>query len=98
MAARAGRMFAGLRLLRRGYARPCTPRPGEHCGELHYRMLARDYPDQPDRLARALAADAWIRWRAARLSWLREDDPRWAEEWVAGMGGGHHVRYGRRDG
>jgi hypothetical protein len=34
-----------------GYTEDCAPRPGEFCGQLHYEMLARDFPGRPDLLA-----------------------------------------------
>lgn len=76
-----------------GYGRPCVPRPGEFCGQLHYEMLARDHPEK---LAAAKASDAYVRFNQARLSWLGEDDPGWMEEWLAGQGEADAIRYGRR--
>jgi hypothetical protein len=57
-------------------------------------MLARDFPAEPDRLARAKAADAYVRWRLARASWLGEDHPGWLTE-MLGAGEAHKVRYPR---
>jgi len=77
-----------------GYTAPCAPRPGEHCGQLHHEMLARDYPGRPDVLARAARIDAFRRWKAARLGWLGEGSRGWAEEFFMGAPGEHEVCYG----
>jgi hypothetical protein len=77
-----------------GYTASCSPRPGEFCGQLHYEMVARDYPDRPELLARAKAADAYERYRQARLSWLGEDHPDYVEELLGGWGEEHAIRYG----
>lgn len=68
-----------------GYTAPCSPRPGEFCGQLHYELLARECPW---RLAEARQADALHRWRTARLSWLGEDHPRYVDEWLAALADG----------
>lgn len=77
-----------------GYDGPCVPRPGESCGQLHYEMLARDYPGQPERLARARTADAYERWKRARMNWLGEDHPGWLDELCRGWGEERAIRYG----
>jgi hypothetical protein len=76
-----------------GYTEDCAPRPGEFCGQLHYEMLARDFPGRPDLLARAKRADAFTRWKLARCNWLGEDHPGWLEEFFASPGE-HEIRYG----
>lgn len=73
-----------------GYTKPCAPRPGEFCGQLCYESLA----DEPELLARAKAADAYARWKRARLGWLGEDHPRWLEEFLDSRE--HEIRYGPR--
>jgi len=81
-----------------GYEAECVPRAGEYCGQLCYEALARDYPGEPELLARFKAADAYTRYRMARLSWLGEDHPEHFAEWLAGLGPEHEIRYGWRDG
>jgi hypothetical protein len=76
-----------------GYERDCVPRPGEFCGQLCYESIERDYPGRPDLLERAKAADAYVRWRLARASWLGEDHPGWLVE-VLGAGAAHRIRCG----
>jgi hypothetical protein len=80
------------------YSTACAPRPGEFCGQLHYEALSRDYPDRPDMLDRAKCADAYTRFRQARLNWLGEDHPLYLVEWVARPGEEHAIRYGRAPG
>ncbi len=80
-----------------GYGVPCISLDGP-CGWKNYEMLARDYPDQPDMLARAKRADAWTRFHQARLAFLGEDHPRWLTEWIEGFGTYEQIRYGRRPG
>ena len=65
-----------------GYDNDCVPRPGEQCGDRYYAMLARDCPDRPDVIAAAKRADAYIRWKEARLNWLGKDHPDWLEEFI----------------
>ena len=77
-----------------GYTAPCTPRPGEFCGQLHYESLIRDHPDRPDVLARAKRADAFRRWKQARLGWLGQGSRGWAQELLMGAPGEHEICYG----
>jgi hypothetical protein len=79
-----------------GYEAECVPRPGEYCGQLCYEHLAAEYPDRPEMAERARRADAYTRWRRARLSWLGESHPEYLREWVAGLDDGHAIRYGWR--
>jgi hypothetical protein len=76
-----------------GYSEDCAPRPGEFCGQLCYESLARDFPGRPGLLARAKAADAYTRYRLARLNWLGEDHPAWFTEWLDGVGAEHEIRW-----
>lgn len=78
-----------------GYGADCVPRDGEFCGQLHYEMLARDYPGRPGMLARAKLADACERFHRARLNWLGEDHPLWMEEFLDASGVRHRIRYGK---
>ncbi len=83
-----------------GYGADCVPRPGEWCGQLYYEALARDCPGRPGVLAAAVRADAYIRWKEARLSWLGEDHPGWLGEFLDSAE--HEIRYapfrdGRQD-
>ena len=85
----------------RGYGEECVSIGGP-CGWRSYAMIITDFPGDVAMLARWRRADAYTRWRKARLGWLAssigEDDPRYVEEWVAGMDDGHEIRYGRRMG
>jgi len=76
-----------------GYGADCTPRPGEYCGQLCYEHLAAEYPDRPEMLARARAADAYTRFHQARLAWVQGDDEAWMDEFLASRE--HEIRYGR---
>ena len=76
-----------------GYEGGCVPRPGEPCGQACYELLAREYPDRPEVLAAAKRADACVRFRAARLSWLGEDHPGYVEEMIEGWGAEREIRY-----
>jgi hypothetical protein len=75
-----------------GYTAGCVPRDGEFCGQLHYEMLARDYPDL---LPRARRIDAFTRWKAARCGWLGEGNPGWAEEMFLGAPWEHEILHGK---
>jgi hypothetical protein len=77
-----------------GYEVDCVPRDGEYCGQLHYEMLARDYPGRPEMLARARAGDAYERFHQARLNWLGDGHPLWFEEFLNGCGVRHRICYG----
>jgi hypothetical protein len=78
-----------------GYDGDCVSLEGP-CGWRTYAMLARDHPDEPEMAERARRADAYTRWRRARLSWLGEGHPEYLREWVAGLDDGHAIRYGWR--
>ena len=76
-----------------GYGTDCVPRTAEYCGQLHYEHLAADYPDRPELLARALAADRYTRFHQARLAWVKDDDELWMQEFCSSRD--HEIRYGR---
>jgi hypothetical protein len=61
-------------------------------------MIARDYPDRPEMLARWKRADAYTRFSRARMNWLGEDHPLWFDEWLDGIGVENGIRYGPRGG
>ena len=75
-----------------GYGADCVPRAGEFCGQVCYGVLARDYLDRPEVLAAAKRADAFTRYHQARLSWLGEDHPGYADEFIDGDRHGE-IRY-----
>ena len=77
-----------------GYGADCVPRPGEYCGQLCYEHLAAEYPDRPEMLARALAADRYTRFHRARLAWVKDDDELWMQEFLSSRE--HEIRYGKR--
>jgi hypothetical protein len=54
-------------------------------------MLARDCPGRPDVIAAAKRADAYMRWKEARLNWLGKDHPSWLEEFVDSLA--DEIRY-----
>lgn len=72
----------------KGYGAACVPRDGEYCGQ-----ASGVTADDPGMLARAKAADAYVRWRLARASWLGKDHPGWLME-ILGAGEAHRIRYG----
>jgi hypothetical protein len=76
-----------------GYGMDCVPREGEPCGQRHYESLTRDYPDRPELLERALAADRYTRFHQARLAWVEGDEVAWMEEFLSSRY--HEIRYGR---
>lgn len=77
-----------------GYWGACVPREGEPCGTRCYESLAADYPDQPEILVRAKASDAYKRFHQARLSWVKDDDCAWMDEFCTSRF--HEIRYGKR--
>ena len=75
-----------------GYAADCVSTGGP-CGWRSYAMIERDHPDRPEMLARWKRADAYTRWKQARLDWLGKDHPRWFDEFLDSRE--HEIRYGK---
>ncbi len=67
-----------------GYGSDCAPRPGEPCGWRFYAGRGEDGVARRQR-----QADALIRFRQARLSWLAgavgEDHPLWMDEFCRSL-------------
>src|SRR5438876_81997 len=79
-----------------GYWGDCVPREGEPCGQRCYEHLAAEYPGEPEKLARARAADAYTRFHQARLAWVQGDEEAWMAEFLSSRD--FEIRYGRRPG
>jgi hypothetical protein len=80
---------------RGGYDGPCVPDGA--CGSRFYGALERDYPPGEAAViaARYRRADAWERFRQARMSWLGEDHPEYVGEMIEGWREQDRIRRGR---
>jgi hypothetical protein len=62
-----------------GYGVPYVSWSGP-CGWRHYEA----YADRPDILARSAHDHAMVRWRQARVNWLKDRGLDWVDVWIGG--------------
>jgi hypothetical protein len=74
-----------------GYALDCVSLEGE-CG---WRTYARLAVEDPEAIPRWKRADAFERFKAARLAWLGEDHPLYLDEFLDGFHKFEGIRYGK---